>query len=87
MCFGCSKEPSQWDGSFEYPQHKFWLKKKKNDFSLGTLIWGPDKYAQSKNNMPPIFDSGNTKMKLARLIKNRGGGGVTLYAPSSTIPG
>ena len=21
MCFECSKEPSQWDGSFEYPQH------------------------------------------------------------------
>ena len=21
--FGCSKEPSQWDGSFEYPQHMF----------------------------------------------------------------
>ena len=26
VCFGCSKEPSQWDGSFEYPQHKFWLR-------------------------------------------------------------
>ena len=28
-CFGCSKEPSQWDGSFEYPQHmfSFWNKK------------------------------------------------------------
>ena len=23
--FGCSKEPSHWDGSFEYPQHMFWL--------------------------------------------------------------
>ena len=21
ICFGCSKEPSHWDGSFEYPQH------------------------------------------------------------------
>ena len=20
-CFGCSKEPSNWEGSFEYPQH------------------------------------------------------------------
>ena len=27
--FGCSKEPSQWDGSFEYPQHTFWLRNKK----------------------------------------------------------
>ena len=26
MCFGCSKESSHWDGSFEYPQHMFWLR-------------------------------------------------------------
>ena len=24
-CFGCSKEPSYLDDSFEYPQHIFWL--------------------------------------------------------------
>ena len=29
MCFGCSKEPSHRDGSFEYPQHMFWLRNKK----------------------------------------------------------
>ena len=29
MCFGCSKEPSHGDGSFEYPQHMFWLRNKK----------------------------------------------------------
>ena len=23
MCFGCSKEPSHWDSSFEYSQHMF----------------------------------------------------------------
>ena len=28
MCFGCSKQPSHWDGSFEYPQHMFWLRNK-----------------------------------------------------------
>ena len=32
MCFGCSKEPSYRDGSFEYPQHMFWLRNKKNKF-------------------------------------------------------
>ena len=42
MCFGCSKEPSHRDGSFEYPQHIFELRNKKNIFQLGTLIWGPD---------------------------------------------
>ena len=29
ICFGCSKEPSHWDGSFEFPQHMFWLRNKK----------------------------------------------------------
>ena len=37
ICFGCSKEPSHLDGSFEYPQHMFWLRNKKITFSLGTL--------------------------------------------------
>ena len=29
-CFGCSKEPSHWDGSFEYPQHMFSLRNKQD---------------------------------------------------------
>ena len=41
MCFGCSKESSHRDGSFEYPQHTFWWRNKKNNFQLHTLIWGP----------------------------------------------
>ena len=41
VCFGCSKEPSLRDGSFEYPQHMFWLRNKKNNFELRSLIWGP----------------------------------------------
>ena len=28
----CSKEPSQWDGSFEYPQFTFCLRDKKINF-------------------------------------------------------
>ena len=32
ICFGCSKEPSHWDGSFEYPQHMFYLRNKDNYF-------------------------------------------------------
>ena len=42
MCFGCSKEPPHRDGSFEYPQHMFWLRNKKNNFQLHTLILRPD---------------------------------------------
>ena len=40
MCFGCSKEPSHRDGSFEYPQQMFWLRNKKNNFQLRTIILG-----------------------------------------------
>ena len=38
--FGCSKEPSHRDGSFEYPQHIFLLRNKKNNFLV--LMWRPD---------------------------------------------
>ena len=41
MCFGCLKEPSHWDGSFEYPQHMFWMRNKENSFPICTLIWSP----------------------------------------------
>ena len=34
MCFVCSKEPSHRDGSFEYPQHMYWLRNKKINFSF-----------------------------------------------------
>ena len=30
--FGCSKDQSHGDGSFEFQQHMFWLRKKKNNF-------------------------------------------------------
>ena len=35
ICFWCSKELSQWDGPFEYLQHKFWLR---NDFFFIIII-------------------------------------------------
>ena len=40
MCFGCSKEPSLRDGSFEYPQHMIWLRNKKIIFSYALLSGG-----------------------------------------------
>ena len=36
LCFGCSKESSHRDDSFEYPQHMFWLRNKKK-FSYALL--------------------------------------------------
>ena len=41
MCFGCSKEQSHRESSFEYPQHMFWMRNKNNKFQVHTLIWGP----------------------------------------------
>ena len=38
ISFGCSKEPSQWDGSFEYPQHMFGLRMKKIIFLISTYL-------------------------------------------------
>ena len=40
MCFVCLKEPSHRDGSFEYPQHMFWLRNKKINFSYALLSGG-----------------------------------------------
>ena len=37
ICFGCSKEASHCDGSFEYPQHMFRLRNKKIIFLLRIL--------------------------------------------------
>ena len=28
--------------SFEYPQHKFWMRNKENSFPIPTFIWRPD---------------------------------------------
>ena len=41
LCFRCSKEPSHWDSSFEYPQHMFLLRNKKISFLLRSLNWSP----------------------------------------------
>ena len=42
ICCGCSKEPSQWDGSFEHPKHIFNLMGKEVNVILSAqtiLIW------------------------------------------------
>ena len=41
ICFGCSKEPSHCDGSFDYPQNMLWLRNKKISFSISTLNLSP----------------------------------------------
>ena len=40
MYFGCIEKVHQ-EGSFEYPQHMFWFRNKKNNFLVYTLILGP----------------------------------------------
>ena len=37
MCFGCTKEPSYRDGSFECSQQRFWLEIRKIMFSYALL--------------------------------------------------
>ena len=37
MLWVLEKEQSQWDGSFEYPQHMFQLRNKKINFLVRTL--------------------------------------------------
>ena len=52
MCFGCSKEPSHGDGSFENPQHMFWVRNKEIILSYALLsgilyIWNVCKKSPS----------------------------------------
>ena len=39
MCFGCSKEMSRREGSFEYPQHMFWLRNNTKAKALLVIIF------------------------------------------------
>ena len=48
ICFGCLNEQSHRDGSFEYPQHMFWLRNKKIIFSY-TLLTKGLRHACSQN--------------------------------------
>ena len=64
MCFGCSKEPSHRDGSFEYSQHMFWLRNKKNTFQLRTLVWGP------AHRQADIRVIENVQRRAARYVNN-----------------
>ena len=49
MCFGCSKEPSHWDISFEYPQHMFWVRNEENCFQY-TLLSGGLKICKNRQH-------------------------------------
>ena len=51
MCCGCSKEPSQLDGSFEYPQHMLWLRNKKKNFSVTHSYQGPEYIDQEPHSV------------------------------------
>ena len=39
ICFGCSKEQSHWDGSFENPQHNYILVEKWKNFFFRLRSW------------------------------------------------
>ena len=46
MCFGCSKEPSHRDASFEYPEHMFRLSNKKINDALLSRVLKPQSYRE-----------------------------------------
>ena len=72
ICFRCSKEPSHLDGSFEYPQHMFWLRNKKNNFWYALLTKG-------LQNSIPSFENSGIKAS-SQLIKV-----LSFYPPTESI--
>ena len=60
ICFGCSKEPSHWDGSFEYQQHILWLRNKKNTFSVPNLNFIDFHRVQCNEPYPLALDFNET---------------------------
>ena len=73
MCFGCKKEPSHLDSSFEYPQHMFWMRNKEISFPICTLIWrpAPSPKPKPKKNYPlraRIFSVVSTLPRDCRLV-------------------
>ena len=61
LCCGYSKESSQWDDSFEYPQHKVWLDNKKDivvkravDPSLSGLLVSNEQHYDDSTCIPNI---------------------------------
>ena len=56
-CFGCLKESFHRDGSFEYPQHMFWLRNKENSFQFWALSWRPsNKGCDGIRQYPDFYD-------------------------------
>ena len=47
VCFGCSKELSHGDGSFEHPKNVFWSSNREINLQLHTLIRRPVLHTQS----------------------------------------
>ena len=55
MCFVGSKEPSHQGGSFEHTKNMFWLRNKKNNFQLHTLILGPELFKVWLVRIPALY--------------------------------
>ena len=68
MCFWCSKEPSHWDGSFEYPQHMFWLGNKKKNFPVHTLICRPALMYNKVRGPREFFLAGKASISFSSFI-------------------
>ena len=77
MYFGCSKEPSHWDGSFEYPQHMFWLRIEKNTNQWPSVLSGGLGYAPYTNQKQKfcrhflLLSVNFIKMKIKKKCESR----------------
>ena len=73
MCFGCSKEPPHRDGSFEYPQHLFWLRNNKNNYELRTLVWVTDSGIRALTYITELDVTRQTASSFQVMIKRSEG--------------
>ena len=73
----CSNESSHRDGSFEYPQHMFWSRNKKNIFNYALLSQGLSAvcalpgFTTGKKNIHRIieeYESGEINLKTCHKI-------------------
>ena len=86
------KRPSHLDGSFDYPQHIFGLRNKKNNFQIRTLNWRPRvvfntnsktclKHA-TKKKKKSVFNTDNRFIQVKTIAEYSNGSILQYFWPS-----
>ena len=71
ICLRCSKEPSHWDGYFEYLHHIFWLWNKKNNWQLRPLIWKTASWSYTSQECEATFSIHRWKFPQSKIWRFR----------------